>query len=61
MTSYEKLKRDIDTLRESIKLIGQELASRKQLTPEETNELKHHIEWCSGELKELYKRLESGN
>lgn len=56
MTSQEKLKRDIDTLRDSIKLDWQDLAS-KQLTQDERKGLKEHIEWCSSELNSLYERL----
>ncbi|MFA6163137.1 MAG: hypothetical protein WC685_06890 [Methylobacter sp.] len=58
MTSQEKLKRAIDTLRESIKLDWQDLAS-KQLTTDERHGLRQHIEWCNSELKNLYERLET--
>ena len=57
MTSQEKLQRDIDTLRESIKLEWQDIAT-KQLSITERQDIKQHIQWCSDELKNLYERLE---
>jgi hypothetical protein len=58
MTSQEKLQRDIDTLRESIKLDWQDIAT-KQLSPTEKQGIKQHIQWCTDELKNLYERLEA--
>lgn len=58
MTSQEKLQRDIDTLRESIKLDWQDIAT-KQLSLTERKDIKQHIQWCSDELKSLYDRLET--
>lgn len=58
MTSQEKLQRDIDTLRESIKLNWQDIAT-KQLSPNEKQGIKHHIQWCMDELKNLYEKLET--
>lgn len=57
MTSQEKLQRDIDTLRESIKLEWQDIAT-KQLNITERQDIKQHIQWCTDELKNLYERLE---
>ena len=57
MTSQEKLQRDIDTLRESIKLDWQDIAT-KQLSATERQGIRQHIQWCTDELKNLYEKLE---
>ena len=49
---YEKLKRDIETLKTSIDLDTKELAS---LSPEERGSVRRHIQWCIDELKILYE------
>lgn len=56
MKETEKLLRDINTLRESIKLDWKDL-STLQLTEKERSEIKQHIEWCQNELKDLFARL----
>ena len=58
MTSQEKINRDMDTLRDSIKFEWQDLAS-KQLTIDERNGLKQRIDWFINELKILNARLEA--
>jgi len=58
MTSQEKLQRDIDTLRESIKLNWQDIAI-KQLSATQRQGVKQHVQWCTDELKKLYERLEN--
>jgi len=56
MTLAEKLIRDIETLRESIKLDGIDFASLS-LTPEERAGIIKHMEWCMIELEQLNAKL----
>lgn len=58
MTSQEKLQRDIDTLRESIKLDWQDIATN-QLSANDKKGIKQHIQLCIDELKNLNERLET--
>lgn len=58
MNEKEKLIRDIDTLRESIRLDWQEIGT-KSLTDEEKQGIRQHIGWCQNELDNLLKRLDS--
>jgi hypothetical protein len=51
MTDKDKLLRDIDTLRESIRLDWVDLA-RLSLTQEERGGIRQHIELCFRELQE---------
>jgi hypothetical protein len=54
MTELEKLKHDMDTLRESIKLSSMTLHQR---SPSELRGVLEHTAWCLTELEELQKRL----
>jgi hypothetical protein len=54
--SIDKLERDIETLRESIRLNGQEL-SNLAFTPERLNGILTHSAWCLQALNELNMRL----
>ena len=56
MNKQEKLKRDIDILRESIKLDWQDIVTL-QLSATEMLDIKQHIKWCNDELKNLYEKL----
>ena len=56
MTPTEKLKRDIETLRESIKLDGI-VFEIIGLTPEERAGIVEHIGQCLSELQELTSKL----
>jgi hypothetical protein len=60
MTETEKLLRDIQTLRESIQIDLDDLASNP-LREEERKNLCAHIELCQTELKNLLERLLSSN
>lgn len=57
MTEQEMLKRDIDGLRESIRLNWQDLA-RLNLTPEERSGIRQNTQLLSVELAALIDRLE---
>ena len=57
MTDQEKLKRDIDTLRESIRLGWVDMDS-KSMTPDERRELRKHITGLVAELTVLLARLD---
>ena len=57
MTEMDKLKRDIDTLRESIRLDWQELA-QLALTADERQGIRDHIEICQEDLRDLLNRLD---
>jgi hypothetical protein len=57
MTDHEKLKRDIHTLRESIRIEWQEVEG-KDLSAVERLELMNHIRWCANELTLLLKKFE---
>jgi hypothetical protein len=56
MTETEKLLRDIQTLRESIHIDWDDLASNP-LREEERKNIRVHIELCQIELKNLLDRL----
>lgn len=57
-TTLENLKRDIDTLKESVRLIWVEIDREK--IPEKRNEMKKAIfESYVPEIKELLRRLEN--
>ena len=55
MTDKQKPRRDIDTLKESIRIDWADLAS-KNLTADERKGLREHIEQCSGDLNDLLER-----
>jgi len=55
MTDKQKPRRDIDTLKESIRIDWADLAS-KNLTADERKGLRKHIEQCSGDLNDLLER-----
>jgi hypothetical protein len=57
MTEREKLKRDIDTLRESIRLGWLDL-SRLPLTPEDARAIRIDINECVEDLGALRTRLD---
>lgn len=57
MTDHEKLKRDIDTLRESIRIEWQEIEG-KDLSPGQRMDLMNHIRWCANELGLLLTKFE---
>jgi len=58
MTEYEKLRRDIATLRESIHLDWVDLAS-KNLSAEERVAIRQHSTLCVKDLVELLTKLDS--
>jgi hypothetical protein len=55
MTDKQKPRRDIDTLKESIRIDWADLAF-KNLTADERKGLREHIEQCSGDLNDLLER-----
>lgn len=59
MTDAEKLRRDIETLRESMRLGWQELATA-QLDASERKGLIKNIKWCALQLNMLLITLEHG-
>lgn len=58
MYSKEKLKRDINTMFESIRIARLDLAT-KDLTQEERAQQFSHIEWCTTQINELNEKLDS--
>ena len=63
MPEFEKLLRDIHTLRESIQVDWDELYSNP-LREEERREIRAHLELCQAELRTLLEKLlalEAGN
>ena len=58
MTEQEKLQRDIDALRTSIRL-GWVDMDRLTISREDRRDLREHIKWCMDELKGLLERLEA--
>jgi hypothetical protein len=56
MNQKEKLLRDIETLRESVRHDWRDL-SAVQLSQEDRAGIKKHIQCCLAELKELEKKL----
>ena len=57
MTDHEKLKRDIEALRQSIRIEWQEVEG-KDLSAVERHDLINHIKWCGNELSLLLKKFE---
>jgi hypothetical protein len=57
MTEAEKLKSDLDTLRESIQRDWQDLA--RAPTARDRESILEHLMWCDGELAGLRTRLEA--
>ena len=57
MTDHEKLRRDIDTLRESVRIEWQEIEA-KNLGTAERHDLMTHIKWCVNELGLLLQKFE---
>jgi hypothetical protein len=47
MTRVENLKRDLETLRDSLKLDAEEL---RRASPDERKAILEHIKWCSDEM-----------
>lgn len=56
MNQKDKLLRDIETLRESMRRDWKDLATL-QLSIEDRAGIKQHIAWCQNELKELLSKL----
>lgn len=52
MTNEEKLIKNIETLKQSLRLDWRDL-SASQMSIEDRNNIKAHIKWCLSELKEL--------
>lgn len=52
MTPQEKLKRDIQTLMESIKIDVQDL-QKVELSPQDRQGIRRHLKWCQDELRSL--------
>ncbi len=50
MTRLEKLKRDIETLRDSMRLDAEEL---QHASPEERKAIQEHLQWCADEIATL--------
>jgi hypothetical protein len=57
VTEYEQLKRDIETLQESMRLDWEDLA-KGGLSAESRAGIYRHIEWCIEEYTNLLKRLD---
>ncbi len=57
MTHHEKLKRDMEVLRESIRLEWQDVEAR-DLAGHERLDLMTHIKWCVNELSLLLQKFE---
>ena len=57
MTDHKKLKLDIDTLRDSIRIEWQEIEG-KDLSAIERSDLMNHIKWCANELTLLLRKFE---
>lgn len=60
MTDQQKLLRDIDTLKESIRLNHADL-DKLVLTPSERAEIRESIKWCISELCELLARFDGAS
>ena len=58
MTDQQKRLRDIDTLRESIRLNYADL-DKMVLTPDERAGIRQHIGWCIKELTELLNHFDN--
>jgi hypothetical protein len=59
LTEREKLIRDMDGLRDSIKLAGPEIL--KASNAQERKQILDHVGWCQKELAELKTKLKSSN
>jgi type VI protein secretion system component VasK len=57
MKISEKIRRDIDTLVESMRLDWQDL-SKGDLSAQERAGIREHLDWCIKELSELRARLD---
>lgn len=57
MTSKDKIIRDMETLKESIRLDYLEL-TKLDLTPEDRRNIRDHIQSCVEFLRDLYAKLE---
>ena len=57
MTSQEKLQRDIDTLKESIRLNWNDIQATP-LSMKEKQDLRDNIAWCTEELRSLLAQLD---
>ena len=55
MTDAEKLQRDMDTLRDSIRRDWQDVS---RLSGKAREDVLEHLIWCDGELAGLRRRLE---
>jgi hypothetical protein len=51
LTKIEKLKRDIQTLRDSMHLDAEELL--RATSPEDQQAIREHLQWCANELATL--------
>lgn len=51
LTKIEKLKRDIQTLKDSIELDSRELL--QTTSPEDQKAIREHLQWCANELVTL--------
>jgi hypothetical protein len=58
VTEEEKLRRDIETLREAIRLDWADLA-QLPLTPEERQGIRHNVTICVRDLADLLARLDN--
>jgi len=58
MTDEEKVRWEIDNLRESIRLDWANLAS-KNLTPDKRKAIEQHLEMCTSALRDLRERLDT--
>ena len=60
MAEVEKLRADVDTLKESIQRDWVDMAT-KPMTKEERADLRQHIRLCIKEMKQLVQRLDENN
>ncbi len=60
MTEKQKLIREIETLRESIRTDWQDLAT-KPLQPNDRKEIRQHIDSCIADLKIVLEQLVDSN
>lgn len=58
MTAQDQLRRDIETLKDSVRLNWRDIGTR-QLSAQERAGIKQNIKWCLDEMKKLYDQLES--
>ncbi|RWI60279.1 MAG: hypothetical protein EOQ93_03180 [Mesorhizobium sp.] len=57
LTYVQKLKRDLETLVESVRLDIEELA-KADLTKEDREAVRKHMTWCQNEHRELLRKFE---